>query len=267
MNKFDVIFSNPPYNRGLDLKIVNEVKKFADKMVIVMTNRVLFRSSLVNERKKLDGIVQKIIKIENSWKVFKLVQWAEECIWIFNTKKKDKKININDQYQINSLCQYNTLGELTKEQLDYVDQIQSIKSVKSNLFSNCTQQHPKNNYKVAYYLVGGCDNNRGGLAQLLPKETRKDHIVHPGEYIKEPTRCQYRFFLYFNNDQQVQDFKYSYRRPILRWYVGNFKYAHTIAPSLLKRIPFVRGKLQNQDWKRILQMPDSLYQKILKKYG
>lgn len=267
MNHFDVIFSNPPYNRGMDLKILNEVKKFADKIIVIMTDRVLYRYSLQKQRDELNKVIECIIPVDDSNNIFKINVYHDEAILVLNNKKKKKFINVNDKYLINNLNQFDKLGQLTKEEIQYVNNLKKIKSVKSSIYSNCTYQQLKPNYKVAYYLKGGCNNLFEKLSSIIPREYKIKNVVHYGDKIKKLTKCQYRFYLYFNDDQQVENFRYSYSRIIIRWYLSLFKSAHTISPSLLKRIPFARGKLQNEDWKRILQIPDSLYQKILKKYG
>jgi len=33
--KFDVVFSNPPYNRGIDIKILNEIIEYVDEFIVV----------------------------------------------------------------------------------------------------------------------------------------------------------------------------------------------------------------------------------------
>lgn len=53
--KFDVVFSNPPYNANIDLKILREVNKIADEMVIVHPSTWLIdlkgKSKLYNDFK------------------------------------------------------------------------------------------------------------------------------------------------------------------------------------------------------------------------
>lgn len=63
--KFDVVFSNPPYNRGMDIKILKEILDFSEEVVVVHPSTWLFdmkgKSKLfVDFKKKINKKVESI---------------------------------------------------------------------------------------------------------------------------------------------------------------------------------------------------------------
>lgn len=266
MNKFDVVFSNPPYTKKLDVNVVKDALQFSDKIIVVMTDRVLYRQSMKRDRSLLNKYMESIYHVGNGNELFGIDIWCDEAVLVLNKNKKNVEINVNNQYFINNLDWYDKLGELNKEEMQYINELKDIKEVRNSLLDNCTEQYLKDDFKVSFYLAGGSNALYKGLTSLISKEERVKHIVFPTDVIKPLTKEELRFYFYFNNVQQVEDFKYSYRRIVFLWYLNLYKPAHTISKGLLRRIPFVKGRLENEDWKRILQMPDSLYKKIVEKY-
>ena len=60
--KFDVVFSNPPYNRGMDIKILNEIVDIADEIIAVHPSTWLLdlknkTSSYINFKNKINNNV------------------------------------------------------------------------------------------------------------------------------------------------------------------------------------------------------------------
>ena len=235
MRVFDLVMSNPPYNKGMDHKILKEAIKYCNKLIIVMTERILVRHSRQKERDLLGKYLEKICLIKNSWAVFNIIHYSAEVVYVFNKLKEDKRININDEYFINEIDAYNKIGQLTDEEVDFIKGLRKIKKVDNNIFDNCSVKYPPSSFKVAYYITGGCNNQYYGIAQgkyietgclakLFPAETRKSHTVLPNTKLKEPKEHEGRYFLTFETLQDVEDFKYSYRREVFEWYLGNFKF-------------------------------------------
>jgi 16S rRNA G966 N2-methylase RsmD len=61
--KFDVVFSNPPYNRGIDIKIINEIIDAVDEFIIVhpsswLLDRKNKTSAFVNFKTKIDKKIE-----------------------------------------------------------------------------------------------------------------------------------------------------------------------------------------------------------------
>ena len=120
MRVFDLVMSNPPYNRGMDHKILKEAIKYCIKLIIVMTERILVRHSRQKERDLLGKYLEKICLIKNSWKVFNIIHYSAEVVYVFNKNKVDSRININDEYFINEIDAYNKIGQLTDEEVDFI---------------------------------------------------------------------------------------------------------------------------------------------------
>ena len=66
--KFDVVFSNPPYNRGMDIKILNEIVDISDEVIIVHPSTWLL--DLKNNTKSFNDFKNKISDKVSSFELF-----------------------------------------------------------------------------------------------------------------------------------------------------------------------------------------------------
>jgi hypothetical protein len=66
--KFDVVFSNPPYNRGMDIKILNEIVDISNEVIIVHPSTWLL--DLKNNTKSFNDFKNKISDKVSSFELF-----------------------------------------------------------------------------------------------------------------------------------------------------------------------------------------------------
>jgi len=88
--KFDLIISNPPYNKGLDLKILESVLDLSENICFVHPSRFLFDKTekYIQIKKKLD---KRIVSTEmiNANRVFSIALFMP-CSITFISKKREK---------------------------------------------------------------------------------------------------------------------------------------------------------------------------------
>jgi hypothetical protein len=100
VKKFDVVFSNPPYNDGLDLKILTNIKNTFKKAIIVhpavwiLSNKETGKFD--NFKKEFQNNIEKVVVFRGS-EMFGVPFMSALDICIFNTEKTDSKIEVEDQ--------------------------------------------------------------------------------------------------------------------------------------------------------------------------
>jgi hypothetical protein len=96
--KFDVVFSNPPYNRGIDIKILNEMLDITDELVAVHPSTWLL--DLKNNTKSYIQFKQKISNTTSSLELFNGnsvfdIQLFLPCLITHINKNHEGKIGVN----------------------------------------------------------------------------------------------------------------------------------------------------------------------------
>jgi len=106
--KFDLVFSNPPYNANIDLKIIQTLKPIASEMIIVHPGTWLIdlkgKSKLYNEFKK--NLKLKSVEMFNGNVVFG-IGLNVPCVVTHIDDSHQGNINVkyfNDEYQVNDVA-------------------------------------------------------------------------------------------------------------------------------------------------------------------
>lgn len=114
--KFDLVFSNPPYNGNVDIKILNEIIDVADEFVVVHPSTWVIdikgKSKLYQDfKKKLDRKVSSI-ELFNGNPVFNIGLFVPCMITHINNKQDiDCAVKFfNDSYYVENLSQVNKFG-------------------------------------------------------------------------------------------------------------------------------------------------------------
>jgi len=98
--KFDIVFSNPPYNDGLDLKILSNIKNTFKKAVVVhpavwiLSNKE--SGKFENFKKEFQNNIEKVVIFRGS-DMFDVPFMSALDICVFNNEKLDSKIDVDDQ--------------------------------------------------------------------------------------------------------------------------------------------------------------------------
>ena len=98
--KFDIVYSNPPYNDGLDLKILSNIKNTFKKAIIVhpavwiLENKCT--SFLGKFKEEFKNNIERVVIFRGS-DIFGVPFMSALDICVFNTEKLDSKIEVDDQ--------------------------------------------------------------------------------------------------------------------------------------------------------------------------
>lgn len=138
--KFDVVFSNPPYNANVDIKIVSAVMDFAEEMIVVHPSTWLIDQKnktklFVDFKNKLNRKV-KSIEFFNGNYVFDIGLFVP-CIITHIKQSLNSDIEIdffNDQYKVDDIYNVTKFGSNWK----------SIVEPFSNQMKNYISQHDGN---------------------------------------------------------------------------------------------------------------------------
>lgn len=116
VKKFDIVFSNPPYNDSLDLKILSNIKNTFKKAIIVhpavwiLSNKE--NGKFEKFKKEFQNNIEKVVIFRGS-DMFGVGFMSALDICVFNTEKLDSKIEVDDQV---ANCKYvaSTYMDITK---------------------------------------------------------------------------------------------------------------------------------------------------------
>jgi len=133
MKKFDIIFSNPPYNNCVDLRILNDVIQMTDDAIVVHPSGWILNLKDTNTYKAWFENKVKSIKFIWGNDIFGIALWMPVAITHF--KKNTGKVKVIDAAF--NLCEYEAnYNDITMFSNDW-DIVKSIKSkietwIKSN---------------------------------------------------------------------------------------------------------------------------------------
>ena len=129
MNKFDVVFSNPPYNHGKYITLLNDLieKNVADRIIAVHPSTSIYcKESLY----KKDKMRQQIKSVDIFWgnKMFDIGLFLPVCITVYDKNNTSDKIHVKDTVFAKEEYdeEYNNItyfGTRNKEFLAFADSI------------------------------------------------------------------------------------------------------------------------------------------------
>jgi hypothetical protein len=134
--KFDVVFSNPPYNKNVDIKILNEIVDVADEFVIVHPSTWLVdlkdKTPLYKTFKnKIDGKVASI-ELFNGNPIFN-IQIFMPCVITHIDKKHQGKVSVND---FNEVYETDSIFNITKFGKNWETLVKPFKQTISTYIAN-----------------------------------------------------------------------------------------------------------------------------------
>jgi hypothetical protein len=189
--KFDLVFSNPPYNKNIDIKILNEIFDISTEFIIVHPSgwlidlkdkSVLYRTF----KKKIEGNVRNI-ELFNGNPIFN-IRIFMPCSITHIDKKINDDIEVSyftDKYFVNSIFEVNKFGSKWHSLVKpFYNQIQKFSEINDG---NIWQRFSENK------LVSFTEKD-GFLLQLPMGRGDEDKVSHT-VMVKD------NFYAVFSNDQ------------------------------------------------------------------
>ena len=228
--KFDLIISNPPYTKGLDLKILSDVYEFGEKICFVHPATWLqdnkMKSKLYNETREL---------VKNHFISYEIIQNPSK---LFNIC-----LSFVDLYI--TLCNKNEVGVCDKiYDIDIHGNSKIYKSLKNKILlyeSNLnkhvlTKIHNMDNFKVSFSGIGRLKNSRyegdptNGTYAIIPRTIESEcYGKNSNKYLK---------FL-FNSENEMLNFKDYLKTKIVRFCVSIYKINQHLDSGELAGVPYM----------------------------
>lgn len=176
MRKFDLVISNPPYNRGIDLNILNEIYDQADEFIIVHPSTWLMdnkcKNSAFNKVRDLvkDGL--KEVTLFNGNKIFGIGLFVPCSITHIDKTKKHSSIKVIDtinqsEYDYNDIFDIDRWGN--KPQYNSLKN-KVLKFTKKNSFNK--HSYKEANIRKNVLVKTACI--RGHVDLISPQKMIKD---------------------------------------------------------------------------------------------
>jgi hypothetical protein len=226
--KFDLIISNPPYNNGLDLKILNEVYELGTKICFVHPSTWLHDNKM---KSKLFTSTRELVK-----KHFITYEKIESVNTIFGITLSfaDIFITLIDK-QTNGMCDAIYNIDIHGNSLEYSQLKDKFINYKEFLLSNIVHSSNTAN-KVTFSGIGRLRNPRyngdptNGTYCFLPKT-----IEH--EWMGKNSNKYIQFV--FNTEKEMVSFKNFLKLKIVRFALSIFKVNQHIDSGELGAVPYM----------------------------
>jgi hypothetical protein len=247
VKKFDVIFSNPPYNGNLDLKILKSLfeQKVSDKIVFVHPAGYLldkkFKTNLYNELRNTNYLES----VNMFWgnKLFDIKLFMPCCISARNTHKTSDECEVNDNAvsKAEYSCKINDISVHGK----YFQNVKCyLNNEYDNLLNHIQNQENLSDYSVRFALIRGNAHESDGYCSdyftLLCEDINKnkcDHTFRFSEASKKSGQPKPAFS--FNNETERENFLNYCKSKFVRFLMSLTKHGANITRGELSVIPWL----------------------------
>jgi len=218
--KFDLIIGNPPYNRGLDLKILKEIYELGEKICLVHPTTWLYDNKNIN---KLFISTKELVKdnfilyekVENANKLFGIALFTD----VFITFIDKNQGGIGDRiYDIDIHGDSDIYRSLKDRILKYCK--------KTNLLDNVSYSNNKD-WEVGFSGIRG---NPGSLYSFIQKNNESEHIN---------TKTKYLLKFGFDNESEAINFKDYLKTKIARFCLSIYKINQHLDRGELASVPYI----------------------------
>ena len=169
---FDIVFSNPPYNGNIDLKILQTVFDYADKIIFIHPATFLldkkFKKKLYNDVRNTNYLEKAIFVWGNE--MFNIGLFCTVAISVWNKKHNSNIVEVIDKGYTGTVytCDVNDIsihGE-------YFQKVKHFLNCESNLQNNITDENELTEYSVSFPLIRtgvtcGIDGFTGHFTSIL----------------------------------------------------------------------------------------------------
>ena len=247
MKKFDIVFSNPPYNKHLDLKILKSVfeQQVAAQIIFVHPSTFLldkkFKTKLYNELRNTNYLES----VNTFWgnKLFDIKLFCPCCISVWNTNKTDDKCSVTDNAFINwtgnepkYTCKINDISIHGK----IFEKVKHFLKCDNNLLTHMINENKLTDYSVKFALIrGGQEYGQGiyshfySIIGLDVENYKCDHTFRFGNHVN----CKLHWT--FNNEIERANFLNYCKSKIVRFLLSVIKVSGHIDSGELSVIPWM----------------------------
>ena len=161
---FDIVFSNPPYNNNIDLKILQTMFNHSDKIIFIHPSTFLldkkFKTKIANTLRDSNYLEKAIFVWGNQ--MFDIWLFCPLTISVWNKNHNSKNVEVIDTAITNSTytCDVNDISVHG----EYFQKIKHFLNCKSNLQNNLTNENELTDYSVKFALIRGHANIKNNIS-------------------------------------------------------------------------------------------------------
>ena len=242
---FDIVFSNPPYNGNIDLKILQTMFDYADKIVFIHPATFLldkkFKTKLYNDVRNTNYLEKAIFVWGNM--LFDIWLFCPLTISVWDKKHNSKNVEVIDTAITNSTytCDVNDISVHG----EYFQKVKHFLNCKSNLQNNITDENELTDYSVKFALIRGHANVKNNISgynedfftiTAMDDELNKcDHTFRYLEHVGKSQRLHYGF----SSEAERNNFLSYCKTKVVRFLLSLIKINGALARGELKVIPWL----------------------------
>mgnify|MGYP003298102586 CR=1 FL=1 len=244
---FDIVFSNPPYNGNIDLKILQTVFDYADKAVFIHPSTFLldkkFKTKIYNEVRNTNYLEKAILVWGNQ--MFNIGLFMPLTISVWNKEHDSNIVEVIDSAITNSkyTCDVNNISVHGK----YFQKIKHFLNCENNLQNNITDENELTDYSVKFALIRGNAMEEDGynddffsLIALNNVLNKCDSTFRLSESAKSHTGNGKNFPLFtFSSEEERENFFGYCKTKIVRFLLSLVKMNANIYSGELETIPWM----------------------------
>ena len=250
--KFDIVFSNPPYNRNLDLKILENLFLIANNIIFVHPAGYLidkkFMTDLYNRLRNTNYLENVNLFWGNE--IFDIGLFVPMCISCWNTNKKSSECNVKDYAfgKTSYICNINEIsfhGSKIKDVENFRVKIEEYIKVVGSLYDHKVKNDYSNltdfGAKIAI-LRGHPSNNskpfNDDFFTLMCKDNSDNFIDSSFRYKENYAHTYWNIWAFENKDIQLNFVNYC-KTKIVRFIMTFVKVGQNLATGEMRFIPWM----------------------------
>ena len=245
---FDIVFSNPPYNRNIDLQILQTVFRHTDKAVFIHPATFLldkkFKTKIYNEIRNTNYLEKTILVWGNM--LFDIWLFCPLTISVWDKKHNSNIVEVIDTAITNSkyMCNVNDIsvhGEYFQKVKHFLN------NNHDNLLNHIQDQENLSDYSVKFALIRGhanVKNNSSGynedfftITAINDELNKCDHTFRFSEASK--MSGQPKPVYSFNNEEERKNFLSYCKTKFVRFLMSLTKHGASITRGELSTIPWM----------------------------
>jgi hypothetical protein len=246
VKKFDVVFSNPPYNGNLDLKILKSLfeQKISDKIVFVHPAGYLldkkFKTKLYNELRNTNYL--EFVNMFWGNKLFDIKLFMPCCISVWNMNKTSNECGVNDNAISHTkyTCKINDISIHPS----WINNWFKTLNFNKTLITELTPHGQLSDYSVRFALIRGHSRESGGynddFFSLICENTEENKCDHTFEFSQASRDhgCVQAHWS-FNNEEERENFLNYCKTKVVRFLLSFVKNGPNVGRGELEVIPWL----------------------------
>ena len=240
---FDIVFSNPPYNGNIDLKILQIMFNHSDKIIFIHPSTFLldkkFKKKLYNDVRNSNYLEKAIFVWGNE--MFNIGLFCPVTISVWNKEHDSNIVEVIDKGYTSTVytCDVNDISMHG----EYFQKVKHFLNCKNNLQNNTTNENELTDYSVALPLIRtgvtcGIDGFTGHFTSILGLDDNNYKCDHTFRYPAHAS-AQQKLHYGFSSEAERKNFLGYCKTKIVRFLLSITKTNANLGRGELEIIPWM----------------------------